>query len=64
MTYPLGRLDKPFYLRLRGTDGKRAQPGLMGAAADPAGPKLDVSGDADPWGDLWFYTNPIWVLPR
>jgi hypothetical protein len=64
VTYDLGRLDKPFYLRLRGTDGNRTQPGLMGAAIDPYGPKLDVSGDADPWGDLWFYTNPIWVLPR
>ncbi|MEU8231302.1 histidinol-phosphatase [Actinoplanes sp. NPDC048967] len=64
VTYRLGRLDKPFYLRLRGTDGKRTQPGLMGAEVDPAGPKLDVLGDADPWGDLWFYTNPIWVLPR
>ena len=19
---------------------------------------------ADPWKDLWFYANPIWVLPR
>jgi hypothetical protein len=62
--YGLGRLDKPFYLRLRGTDGNRSQPGLMGAAVDPAGPKLDAIGDADPWGDLWFYTNPIWVLPK
>ena len=64
LTYPLGRLDDPIYLRVRGTDGNRAQPGLMGAAVDPYGPKLDVIGDADPWGDLWFYTNPIWVLPR
>jgi hypothetical protein len=64
LTYSLGRLDKPFYLRLRGTDGNRTQPGLMGAAVDPVGPKLDVLGDADPWGDLWFYTNPIWVLPK
>jgi hypothetical protein len=64
LTYPLGRLDKPFYVRLRGTDGKRTQPGLLGAAIDPVGPKLDVIGDADPWADLWFYTNPIWVLPR
>jgi hypothetical protein len=62
--YPLGRLDKPFYVRLRGTDGNRTQPGLMGAAVDPAGPKLDVIGDADPWRDLWFYTNPMWVVPR
>jgi hypothetical protein len=64
LNYSLGRLDKPFYLRLRGTDGNRTQPGLMGAAIDPYGPQLDVVGDADPWGDLWFYTNPIWVLPR
>ncbi|BBH66595.1 histidinol-phosphatase [Actinoplanes sp. OR16] len=64
LTYRLGRLDKPFYLRLRGTDGNRTQPGLLGAAVDPYGPQLDVAGAADPWGDLWFYTNPIWVLPR
>ena len=63
-----------FYLdqsdRGPGTDfeanGKRNrnQPGLMGAGVDPYGPKLDVLGAADPWGDRWFYTNPIWVLPR
>jgi hypothetical protein len=64
LTYNLGRLDKPFYLRLRGTDGNRSQPGLMGAAVDPLGPQLDTIGDADPWLDLWFYTNPIWVLPQ
>ncbi|MFC7532134.1 PHP domain-containing protein [Actinoplanes sp. GCM10030250] len=64
ISYPLGRLDKPFYLRVRGTDGNRTQPGLLGTAVDPYGPQLDVAGSADPWGDLWFYTNPIWVLPR
>jgi hypothetical protein len=64
LSLDLGRLDKPFYVRVRGTDGNRTQPGLMGASIDPYGPKLDVSGDADPWGDLWFYTNPIWILPR
>jgi hypothetical protein len=63
VSYRLGRLDKPFYLRLRGTDGNRSQPGLLGSAIDPAGPQLDVIGAADPWSDLWFYTNPIWVLP-
>jgi hypothetical protein len=63
-SHPLGRLDKPFYLRVRGTDGNRTQPGLLGAGVDPYGPQLDVVGSADPWGDLWFYTNPIWVLPR
>ncbi|MFF5085178.1 histidinol-phosphatase [Actinoplanes sp. NPDC000266] len=63
LSFALGRLDKPFYVRVRGTDGKRTQPGLLGPSVDANGPKLDVVGDADPWGDLWFYTNPIFVLP-
>ena len=62
--YDLGRLDDGFYVRLRGSDGKRLAVGLNGAAVDPAGPAIDVVGDADPWQDLWFYTNPMWVLPR
>ncbi|MFC6017717.1 PHP domain-containing protein [Plantactinospora solaniradicis] len=62
-TYSFGRINEPFYLRVRGTDGKRSQPGLMGAGVDPVGPALDVAGAADPWQDLWFYANPIWVLP-
>ncbi|GKQ35995.1 PHP domain-containing protein [Streptomyces sp. A012304] len=63
LTYSLGRVDKPVYVRLRGTDGNRTGVGPMGAAVDPAGPVLDVVGDADPWLDLWFYSNPMWVLP-
>jgi hypothetical protein len=63
LTYSLGRLDKPVYVRLRGTDGNRSAVGLNGAAVDPAGPAMDVLGDADPWKDLWFYSNPMWVLP-
>ncbi|RSM64402.1 PHP domain-containing protein [Kibdelosporangium aridum] len=62
-TYQLGRLDRPVYVRLRGTDGNRVAPGFHGAAVDPHGPAIDVVGDADPWKDLWFYTNPIWALP-
>ncbi|GAA4462809.1 PHP domain-containing protein [Phytohabitans houttuyneae] len=62
-TYSFGRVDQPFYVRVRGTDGKRSAPGLLGAAVDPSGPAMDVIGDADPWLDLWFYGNPIWVLP-
>jgi hypothetical protein len=54
----------PFYLRLRGTDGNRSQPGLRGTKVDPHGPAADVRGDADPWKDLWFYTNPIFVDVR
>jgi hypothetical protein len=62
-TYSFGQVTEPFYLRVRGTDGNRAAPGLMGAAVDPTGPAMDVIGAADPWTDLWFYANPIWVLP-
>lgn len=65
LRYALGRLDEQgFYVRLRGSDGKRLAPGPYGAAVDPAGPAIDVVGNADPWEDLWFYTNPMWVLPR
>ncbi len=63
LTYELGRVDRPLYVRLRGSDGKRTAVGAMGAAVDPAGPAIDVVGDADPWQDLWFYSNPVWVLP-
>jgi hypothetical protein len=53
--------SEKFYIRLRGTDGKRPQPGFLGANIDPAGPAIDQPGNADPWEDLWFYTNPIFV---
>jgi hypothetical protein len=63
-TYPLGRVDEPFFVRIRGTDGLRSAPGLMGAEVDPHGPAMDEVGNADPWNDLWFYANPIFVLPK
>ncbi|UUU30052.1 PHP domain-containing protein [Streptomyces sp. CA-210063] len=63
LTYELGKVDRPLYVRLRGSDGNRSAVGAMGAAVDPAGPAIDVVGDADPWRDLWFYSNPVWVLP-
>ena len=62
-TLPFGRVDTPFYVRIRGTDGNRSAPGHLGAAIDPTGPAMDVVGDADPWTDLWFYANPIWIIP-
>ncbi|HEV7933374.1 MAG TPA: PHP domain-containing protein [Actinomadura sp.] len=64
LVYDLGAVDKPVYVRLRGTDGNRTGPGPRGAAVDPNGPQIDQVGNADPWKDLWFYSNPIWVLPR
>jgi hypothetical protein len=57
------RVSEPFYLRLRGTDGNRLGAGFY-PAQDPDGPKMDVIGDADPWKDLWFYTNPVFVDVR
>jgi hypothetical protein len=63
LRHQLGRLDTGFYVRLRGSDGNRLGVGLGGPSVDPAGPVQDVVGDADPWKDLWFYTNPMWVLP-
>ncbi|MDX2675390.1 PHP domain-containing protein [Streptomyces sp. NY05-11A] len=63
LTYSLGQVDKPVYVRLRGTDGNRTAAGINGATVDPAGPAMDVVGGADPWKDLWFYSNPMWVLP-
>ncbi|MEU0313024.1 histidinol-phosphatase [Nocardioides sp. NPDC006273] len=63
LRYDLGELEEAFYVRLRGTDANRSQPGYLGASIDPAGPAIDVVGDADPWVDLWFYTNPVWVVP-
>jgi hypothetical protein len=44
---------QPFYLRLRGTDGHVAAPGSLE-------PGLDEPG-ADPWSDLWFYSNPVFI---
>lgn len=64
LTLDLRDVDRPFYLRLRGTDGRRSQPGLLGAKVDPHGPAADVRGNADPWQDLWFYSNPIFVDVR
>ena len=63
LKYDLGKVDAPVYVRLRGTDGNRSAVGYNGAAVDASGPAIDVVGDADPWADLWFYANPIFVLP-
>jgi hypothetical protein len=47
------RVSGPFYLRLRGSDGRR-----LTSSGDPL---PDVAGVADPWQDLWFHANPIMV---
>lgn len=53
--------DESFYLRLRGSDGKRNGTGYLGASVDPHGPIPHAPGDGDPWEDTWFYANPVFV---
>ncbi|MEI6407236.1 MAG: PHP domain-containing protein [Actinomycetes bacterium] len=54
LTYTFTNVGNSFYLRYRGSDGKV----LAKNGIDPA---MDVVGDSDPWNDLWFYTNPVFV---
>lgn len=49
--YALNSLEKDFYVRVRGTNGTELEP-----LPDPDG--------EDPWSDLWFYSNPIFVRLR
>ncbi|MFI6931465.1 PHP domain-containing protein [Streptomyces sp. NPDC050287] len=58
---PLTAGDESFYVRLRGSDGKRNGTGYLGASVDPHGPIPHVPGDGDPWADTWFYSNPVFV---
>ncbi|MER5300799.1 PHP domain-containing protein [Streptomyces lasiicapitis] len=63
---PLGRIEESCYVRLRGSDGRRNGPGLLGATIDPHGPIRHEPGNGDPWVDTWLYTNPVFVdvVPR
>ena len=51
ITYRLPALNGPVYLRLRGTSTAQLEP-------DPD-PLLE-----DPWTDLWFYSNPVFITPE
>ncbi|MDC1328761.1 hypothetical protein N8291_05540 [Pseudomonadales bacterium] len=44
-------INESMYLRVRGTNTKELEP-----TEDPAG--------ENPWDDLWFYTNPVFVTAR
>ncbi|MCL6573731.1 MAG: phosphoesterase [Bacillus sp. (in: Bacteria)] len=48
LSYTLKDVDKDSYIRLRGT------------STDQLEPELDPRGE-DPWNDLWFYSNPIFI---
>jgi hypothetical protein len=49
MSYRMNAVAHSSYLRIRGTNGQELEP-----AMDPAG--------EDPWSDLWFYSNPIFIV--
>ena len=51
VSHTLPRLDRNVYVRVRGTSTQDAEP-----AMDPPG--------ENPWLDLWFYSNPIFVEIR
>ena len=51
MDQVLEDVDRDIYLRVRGTNGTELEPAL-----DPAG--------EDPWSDLWFYANPVFIEVR
>ncbi|SDF47297.1 PHP domain-containing protein [Klenkia brasiliensis] len=46
-------VQQSFYLRLRGSDGKQ-----LDAAGNPP---MDTIANEDPFADLWFYANPVFV---
>ncbi len=48
---------EPFFVRVRGTDGKEHVPGGIE-------PSADVIGQSNPFEDLWLYGNPIFVDVR
>ncbi len=53
LTYTFAAVKSSFYVRIRGTDGRFAATGTIEPRLDPV--------PIDPWTDLWFYANPIFV---
>jgi hypothetical protein len=53
LSYRIPRVQGSMYLRLRGTDGSVSAPGSIEPRLDPV--------PMDPWTDLWFYSNPIFI---
>jgi hypothetical protein len=53
LTHAFRNIRAPFYVRVRGTDGNASAAGSIEPRLDPV--------PVDPWQDLWFYSNPIFV---
>jgi hypothetical protein len=47
-TTTLPKMERSFYVRVRGTNTQDEEPAM------------DVAGE-NPWADLWFYSNPIFI---
>jgi hypothetical protein len=48
ITAMLPSAERPFYIRVRGTNTQDLEPAM------------DIAGE-NPWVDLWFYSNPVFV---
>jgi len=46
--YDIKNVTQSFYLRLRGTNTNEVEP-------------LEDPNSENPWNDLWFYANPVFV---
>ena len=51
MAYTIRNVTGPMYLRVRGTNGTELEP------------TPDTAGE-DPWSDLWFYSNPMFIAVK
>jgi hypothetical protein len=51
VTYAWEDVTADAYVRVRGTNGAELEP-----EPDPRG--------EDPWSDLWFYSNPVFITVR
>ena len=51
MVHTLRNVTGPLYLRVRGTNGAELEP------------TPDTAGE-DPWSDLWFYANPVFIAVK
>ena len=49
--HTLSNLTTPVYIRVRGTN------------TDQLEPQPDLPTD-NPWHDLWFYSNPVFITPK
>ena len=63
LTHEFKDLKEDFYIRFRGSDGKRTGAGYHGADVDPHGPIMHdgTARAGNPWVDTWFCANPVFV---